>query len=134
MLNNDYPIVEGEYQLTEQWSLKLPDKFNRRTEDGSLVLWKEGLTLWINIWGNDNNLSPKDQIDSIKKDISTSAYDLKDEASGNKYKLTYRLDEPDRFATYGFVAGESGYVQIAIYYDDEQNCQLANTIIDSVDS
>ncbi len=38
-LNSDCPIVEGPYQLTDEWSISLPSYFNRRTEDGD----KEGL-------------------------------------------------------------------------------------------
>jgi hypothetical protein len=48
-----FPIVEGDYALTARWSLYLPEKFARRLEDGSLVLWRHGLTIWLAAWNND---------------------------------------------------------------------------------
>jgi lipopolysaccharide/colanic/teichoic acid biosynthesis glycosyltransferase len=39
--------------MTPEWALVLPEKFNRRIEDGSMVFWRPGLTVWINVWGND---------------------------------------------------------------------------------
>lgn len=39
-LHPDFPVVEGLYRLTRDWELELPEKFNRRIEDGNMVLWR----------------------------------------------------------------------------------------------
>jgi hypothetical protein len=49
-LHPDYPTIEGRYPLTSDWELDLPQKFNRRIEDGNMVLWRPGLTLRISVW------------------------------------------------------------------------------------
>ena len=60
-LHPDFPVAEDNYQMTDEWSLTLPLPFNRRFEEGSLVIWRPRLTFWINVWGNDNRvgLTPK---------------------------------------------------------------------------
>jgi hypothetical protein len=37
--------VEGHYVLDATWSMHLPERFACRVEDGSLVLWRPGLTI-----------------------------------------------------------------------------------------
>lgn len=39
-LHPDFPVVEGRYRLTREWELELSGKFNRRIEDGNMVLWR----------------------------------------------------------------------------------------------
>jgi hypothetical protein len=47
-----FPLVSGDYALTEEWAIHLPEKFARRVEEGNLVLWRPGLTIWLAAWGN----------------------------------------------------------------------------------
>ena len=57
MLNPDFPVVDGHYQMTSEWSLNLDQPHNRRIEEQQLVIWRPGVTLWISVWGNDNHES-----------------------------------------------------------------------------
>ena len=59
-LNPDFPIVDGDYHLTGGWHIVLPQPFNRRIEDGSLVLWTGELTFWFNVWNNERKASVND--------------------------------------------------------------------------
>jgi hypothetical protein len=49
-LHPDYPTVEGTLSLTYSWSLVLPEKFNRRLDDGDLVIWRPGFTIRTAVW------------------------------------------------------------------------------------
>ena len=49
MLNPQFPIVEGRYQMTGEWSIALPGQFNRRIENQDLVIWRPGFTIWLAI-------------------------------------------------------------------------------------
>lgn len=40
-------VVQGEVQVAEGLVVHLPTPFRSRVEDGSLVLWRPGLTFWI---------------------------------------------------------------------------------------
>jgi hypothetical protein len=35
-LNSEFPVVEGKYRMTDEWSIILDRPHNRRVEEGSL--------------------------------------------------------------------------------------------------
>jgi hypothetical protein len=127
-----FPFVEGKYQMTDEWSVTLPDKFNQRMEDGSLVLWKSGFTVWASVWNNDRGESKEARLADVRKGISKDSFDVQVLREKNLLRLAYRLSEQasDRrvAAFYGFVFGAKGYVQLGIYFDDEKHLELAKKI------
>ena len=136
MLHPDYPVVSGPYRLTTDWSVDLPSEVNRRVEDGSMVLWRPGLTAWISIWGNDHDRSPREQIEWLREDVSPDATEVDVRIDRTPALLSYRVDEtrPEGvvLGCYGFAASSDGYVQIAIYLDDEGDLAEASSIIESL--
>jgi hypothetical protein len=144
MLHADFPVVEGNYKLTEQWSLTLPGKFNRRIEDGDLVLWSPDLTIWIAIWNNDHAQSQESRLESIKKAMSVNAYQISASSSTGILRFSYRLheniseeepsdDEDETVAAfYCFAIGERGQVELAIYLDKEADLKQAQAILQSL--
>jgi hypothetical protein len=110
-------FVSGEHRMTEDWSIALPTgDFQRRIEEGSLVLWRPGLTAWIDVYGATRSLA------SVREVMSADAFDVREDAR----TLTYRLRESnDAFSLYGFVVGRSGYVQLAVYFDREADLETA---------
>lgn len=93
MLHPNFPIIEGHYQMTEEWLLNLPVQFNRRIEDSDPIIWRPGFTIYVAIWGNDYNKSTTDLLSWIKEDISNDATDIKEESHNNIIRLSYRLNE-----------------------------------------
>lgn len=136
MLHTDFPVVEGVYQLTNDWSVSLPGKFNRRIEDGDLVLWRADLTLWIAVWKNDQDLSKESRLDCIKKAMSAQAYELDLSSDATPLRFSYRLKEEGEQGTvaafYCFAIGEKGQVEIAIYFDEEASVKDAQAILQSL--
>ena len=132
MLHPDFPVIEGLYQITRDWSVTLPSAFNRRVEEGDLVIWRPGMTIWTAVWGNDDNKSEEERISWIKTDISSDAFDISEEKEGDVIRLKYRLVEDtgdDRIpAYYCFAVGKTGYVQMAIYFDSESDLYDAELI------
>lgn len=61
-LHPGFPVVQDTYQMTKEWSVTLPGRFNRRIEDGSLVLWRPGFTIWTSVWGNDKKESAEKRL------------------------------------------------------------------------
>ena len=127
-----FPVVEGEYQMTKNWSIVLPGKFNRRIEEDDLVLWRPGITLWIAIWGNDHDESRESRLASLRKSFSADAFDVEEVPGEDVLRISYRLNENSKdnrtAAFYGFVVGFDGHVQIAIYFDQESDLDLAKKI------
>jgi hypothetical protein len=138
-LHPDFPVVSGDYLLTTGWRVSLPEEFNRRVEDGSLVLWRPELTFWINAWNNDQQLTVEEQLNAILKNVSDDRNGEKIERTEAMVHLTYELAEtdPDRahsecHSISAYVIADRGYLQISAYYDSSAARTLGSQIIDSV--
>ena len=123
-LHPDYPVVTGSHRLTDEWSVVLPEEFNRRVEDGDLVLWRPALTFWIAIWGHDGGESPEQCLESILETASDLRSEQQIERTEKLIRLTYELPEEDASrprAAYksisGYVISAVGHVQISAYFD-----------------
>jgi hypothetical protein len=138
-LHPDYPIVTGNYQMTDEWSVVLPEEFNRRIEDGSLVLWRPALTFWITIWGNDKGTSVEKRLASILEAASGLRNEQQIERTEKLVRLTYELPDEDSSrpqSSYnsisGYVIASFGHVQISAYFDTPATRTLGYKIIHSV--
>jgi len=130
-LHPDYPVIENSYKMTNDWSVYLPGNFNRRIEDGSLVIWRPGLTIWTSIWNNDKKEPPAKRRDRVIQDASkdrfNEEYDDKDSLFYS-YRLNEESDDKRVAAYYCFAFGENGHVQMAIYFDNEDDLKWARMI------
>jgi hypothetical protein len=132
MLNPKFPIVQDKYQMTKDWSISLPEKFNRRMDDGDLVLWRHGFTVWVTCWNNNHGESKEDRLAFWQKKIAKEAFDIEQSSDKSVLRLAYRLREKaedNRVAAfYGFAIGANGHVQLGIYFDDEKDVELARNL------
>lgn len=135
-IHPDFPVVEGRYQMTDHWQVDLPEKFNRRFEDGSLVLWRQGLTFWIFITANPNNIRPEEKLKYFNSGATAGSYDFKEKQGEGMNSKSYRLDEARDgqkiFALNGCVASMVGSVLVAIYADAKKELNRAEAIWDTV--
>ena len=138
-LHPDYPIITGSDQMTDEWTLLLPEKFNRRFEDGSLVVWRPELTFWITIWGNDRGQSADERLASILETANDLRSEQQIDRSTGLVRLTYELPEKDasrRKPVYtsisGYVIGPTGHVQMSAYFDTPKARALGYEVIHSV--
>lgn len=132
-LHPNFPIVSGQYQLTSTWSVSLPLKFNRRIEEGSLILWRPKLTLYFNVWNNNHNESIDTRLAQLKQDISTEAFELSEQSTISHHRLSYQLLEDGIHTLYGFVLAKESYIQVAAYFDNASDINLARSIFASID-
>lgn len=118
--------------MTKEWAVNLPTKFNRRMEDGDLVIWKPGFTIWSSVWDNDKSESPEERLTWIRGHSSPDAFDAVTETSGGLIRYSYRLKEDsddDRLpAIYCYAIGKAGHVQMAIYFDAPDDLATAQAI------
>jgi hypothetical protein len=127
--------------MTPGWRVDLREQFNRRIDDGSLVLWRPELTFWINVWNNDGQASVDAVLERLLADASSGRRNEKIEKGQAMARLTYELaeddaerDESEGNSINGFVIYARGYAQIAAYYDSPQARTLAVDIIASIRS
>lgn len=122
--------------MTNEWSIFLSQPHNRRFEDGSLVIWRPGFTLWIAIWNNDNSESIDERLESRKQTKSKDAFEEISQKTENTVTYSYRLNERREdgivYAFYGFIFSKDSHVQIAAYFDLENEYTKAREIIDGI--
>src|SRR5215469_5626546 len=117
-----FPVVENDHALTASWSIYLPEKFARRVEEGALVLWRPGLTVWLTAWNNDHGESQADRLAWVKQSASAARFAERESNADNVTRFSYRLRDQNEDgpveSVYGFVISEAGHLQLAIYFDD----------------
>ena len=138
-MHPDFPIVSGDYVLTRGWRIQLDQEFNRRIDDGSLVLWRPELTFWINVWNNEGRANVDDVLSRLLADASANRSNQQLVKNGDMVRLTYELaeddaerDESGQTSINGFIIYPSGYAQLAAYYDSPLARQCAYDVIASV--
>jgi hypothetical protein len=131
-----YPEVSGEYAMTEDWKVQLATPVRRRIEKGSLVLWRPGFTVWVNVWGAKPGEPVDQRLADLEADASPQRFDVLKEQDGGLTRFAYRLadggTDARRPALHGFVLGPTSHVQLAIYFDDEAELPAALALWRSV--
>ena len=132
-----YQRVRGEYQISSEWRVTLPDEYERRFEKGEfgmdLVLWRSGITCWTTVYGQKKGEMPEKTLEWRKSEASTNAVQVFEFRDSKPLRFGYLLhekpkDTPERWAFYTFTFGESGHVMMAIYFDNSQDLETAKKI------
>ncbi len=138
-MHPDFPVVTGDYAMTKGWRIALPQEFNRRIDEGSLVLWRPELTFWINVWNSDGKVAMAEVLARLRAEASPARTDEQVDTNDTVMRLTYDLSEDDTeradadgSSINGFVIVPTGYVQISAYYDSPEARLLAGQIIRSI--
>lgn len=132
-----FPIVEGDYALTEKWSIHLPDTFAHRVEDGCLVLWRPGLTIWLAAWGNDMGESQGKRLKWIKNEASPDRFAESESKVRNLTRYLYRLRDKNEDGPIeslsAYILNDDGHLQMSVYFDDPNDEAKARALAESVD-
>jgi hypothetical protein len=128
MLDPKFPVVSGKVQLNNEWSVHLPSEFNKRTEEGSMVLWKPQFTIWLFFYDNDG-VSIKDSLEGWQNFVTDDIFDIVKEQE-DRFSFSIQKDIFDKSAPAlnGFIFGKSGYIKLAMYLDEEKSLLEAKEI------
>lgn len=131
----NFPYATNRVRVTDDWSIHLPFVLNLRVEEGSLVLWRPGFTIWLDAMRNDHDLSLQHRKQHFAETADPKRFDETEELDGDRLYYSYRLDEPSEDkrapALYGFAFGPKGHLQIAFYFDEEEYADIAYSILTS---
>jgi hypothetical protein len=131
-----YPLVKGEHELTPTWTIHLPQLFARRIEDGSLVLWRPGLTVWLCAWRNDRGESQAERLANFKKSASETRFAEREVVADGITRFDYRTrgksGDAEVESLNAFIFSDDGYLQAGIYFDDPADETTARRLVDSV--
>ncbi len=129
-------LVKGDHALTATWSIHLPEEFARREEEGSLVLWRPGLTIWLTAWNNDHGESQAKRLAWIQKSASKNRFAEQEAKANNTTRYAYRLHEENEDGQVeslcAFILNDEGHLQMVVYFDDPADEARAHQLVDSV--
>jgi hypothetical protein len=129
------PVAQRRYPLGKDWSITLPGTFRQETKDGTLILYRPGLTVCSIVWANDKGQSASERLAWIKQQVSAEAFDPQQREEGGVLRFSYRLTEKRKedtvHALYGYAIAQRGHVQMAIYCDRPSQIELAREILQS---
>lgn len=136
-LNPDFQVVSDFHQLDDDWWITFPKQFNKRFEDSEVVFWHSGFTIWASVWNNDDGKSIQERLDWFRSRADASAFDEAESTDGSPARYSYRLNESRQkgvvYALYGFVFKDRGHLQIAFYFDQENDLNMARSLFESID-
>lgn len=117
--------------MTDLWSIDLGElEFRRRFEEGSLVLWRPGLTLWIDIYGYPPRAEAAEHQRKVRQrqDLPPGARVL--EAGTDRFGYVFQEVEQgqQRWSLQGWVFGPEDQVMMACYFDREEDVELATRL------
>ena len=132
----EFPTVEGRYQMTKTWSINLPEQYQRRFADGNMALTRPGLIHWLAVWNFAEDQTAESTLSWVKRDRPPGvAQEFEPNRSGYRcwgYLQLEKTDETARWAFYSYTIGKTGYVQMATYLDDEKDLDKALRIWNSL--
>lgn len=112
----------------------MPTPFRQRIEDGSLVLWRAGLTLWIGVYSGTGSI--KERAGDLRASMSPAAYDVGTDERTGLVQISYRLREDTTDAgtpsLNAFVVGANEHVHLGVYLDRESDVAAARDVVASV--
>lgn len=132
-MSDKFPLLVGRVGITAQWSLQLPRVFKMRMEDGQMVLWRPGFTIWLSAWNNDTKQSAKARYKDLVQTASDSRYGESTQKHKGRLYFAYRINEQaddNRAPAFqGFAIDKHGHLQLGIYFDDEHDAGLATEVL-----
>jgi|GEM_PF-1707791 len=137
-----FPRVKGMYQMTQEWSVVLPEEYAKRFEEGEhgtdLVLWRPGITCWTSIYNQKDGETPEETLAWRKSKPPEGGVKVFEMTEKRPLRYGYLLHEkpegePERWGLYTFTFGTSGHVMMSIYFDREEDLEKAKAIWLSVE-
>lgn len=126
-------------QLTPNWSIVLQQQFKQRTEDKTLVLFNDQISIWIRSYsaGNSENI-----IGRMERDAGfapENAIDLKKDISGGIGRVSYLVpaivdgDKPRPPTFYTYNHATDTQIMMSFIHKDEAGLEVAKGILNSIE-
>ena len=113
------------------WTLAVELSFRMATEGDSRVLYARGRTIWVTAWTKQGDNMKAETLAFIKQQASSARQDVFEYDDGAIARYAYLLQETDAEAQYGlhaYAITDGGYLQLAIYYNDDAHGEWADRV------
>jgi hypothetical protein len=121
----------GPARISRTRAVRLDRRMLARIDDGTIVYWTDGFTIMVRSWAGDGRDGDA-HIDEALAEASPERTDQKRGEDDGLSLLSYRLVEASERGVqnglYCFAANEGGVVQLAIYWDDPEDANAADTL------
>jgi len=118
------PVEKGYVRITESWAFNVDSHMLRRFDNGSLVIWRPGFTIWLNAYTPDNP-NILERISNLLNRVSPNRIQLEQVDLDGLKKVRYFLDEEvdgeSQSSAYIYGFTDSKELHIAIYFDDSDD-------------
>ena len=122
------PPVSGPTRLSAHWGLSVPGYCLRRVDEGNLVIWRPGLTLWLAIGNGEFDVA--ERLAELRDEIAEGTAIEANEGDGWA-TLTYRNEEESSWRVQAVSASQ--HLMIAAYFDDDDAEADAQAALGSVE-
>lgn len=124
-------------QLTPQWSIELPDGFQRRREDAHIVFWTAGITIGVVVFSYSGAKEQAALLANLRAKAQAEELEIIEEQEGAVIRFgTLQLEaitpKHTRLALHAFSTAENGCAQTSFYLDNATDLQQALKIWQSV--
>lgn len=128
-----YPAFPGSLQISKTWSFEVSMHLLRRLDEGSMVMWRPGFTIWMNLYSESGFRSPEDRLTSLSQNAAPSRYDEETAKDEHQIRYRYRLDEPQedgsiQSAAYCFGFTDHEELHLSIYFDTDESLREVDLI------
>ena len=134
-LHPGFPAVHGHHQLTSEWSMRVSEPMNRRVDDGTLVLWRPGLTFRFGAWSIGPGETPDQRLASVISG-ATRRFDERRSLISGAQAVTYRVlaDGGDNQvpSLYAVVVTAVDHLMVSVQFDDEGDAATAYGLVHSL--
>lgn len=128
----DLPVGPGRVQLGPNWAAVSPDDLLRRVDHGSLVLWRDGLSIWIAVGTAEEPWEVAQEVERVRQRRSPDATAESLTTSGGVTKLVYWLTREGQLSLHGVAWAGAECLRAAITIDSDRDQVDAFAFWDSV--
>lgn len=125
------------HNLDGSWSIQLPDDgVGAPDDDGNLVVSSELGTIVASVFEANPTFEPEAALDELKRaDRPAPRAEFDEYGPDGTVRWAFLLDEPEddhAVGLYGYVLGDTGWVQVAVLYSDPHEHDRALAVWRSV--
>ncbi len=129
------PDAQGETALDGNWTASFAMRFKRRIEGENMVIWRPGLTFWMQGWSTNEQESASLR-SHLEGNLPPGARDVVREQDDDSWRTMFRVDssvaDKRRPALLALVWSRGNVLQVSAYFDDEADLASASAVIRSL--
>ena len=117
-------IIEGmRYQLSIEWSIDVPEDYQRRKEDDHVIFWRKGATILTTIFAYSGEKNRHILLANLKARAEAEKLEVIMDLDGDIERFGYFKTEDiqpghTRLALHAFTTAPYGCLQTSFYLDD----------------